>query len=106
MGGSLPALACRVAGLSGHMGCPLAKEEILDSFRSFYFDTALSAHDTTLAALNSFTSPERLLFGTDIPAVSVSMAQWFSTNLKDAVRDTEQMDMIMGGNAQVLLNIA
>lgn len=49
------------------MGCPLSPEEILEDFKSFYFDTALSAHETTLTAIQSFITPDHLLFGTDFP---------------------------------------
>jgi predicted TIM-barrel fold metal-dependent hydrolase len=67
MGGSTPFLAARVAILSKHMGCPLTPDEILEDFQSFYYETALSAHETTLAAMDKFVSPDRMLFGTDFP---------------------------------------
>ncbi|KIK68062.1 hypothetical protein GYMLUDRAFT_238228 [Collybiopsis luxurians FD-317 M1] len=69
MGGSTPFLSPRVAALSNYMGCKLTPEEILTDFQSFYFDTALSAHKTTLSAIHSFITPDRLLFGTDFPGV-------------------------------------
>ena len=67
LGGSTPFLAARVAALSRHMGCPLTHEEILEDFKSFYFDTALSSQETTLTAMKSFVGPDRILFGTDFP---------------------------------------
>ncbi|KAJ7904592.1 hypothetical protein B0H14DRAFT_2328147 [Mycena olivaceomarginata] len=67
MGGSTPFLAARVAVLSRHMGCSLSREEILEDFKSFYYETALSAHETTLSALETFVSSKRILFGTDFP---------------------------------------
>lgn len=67
LGGSTPWLAPRVAVLSTHMGCPLTPSQILDDFKSFYFDTALSAYDTNLTAMLKFVKPDRLLFGTDCP---------------------------------------
>jgi 6-methylsalicylate decarboxylase len=67
MGGSTPFLAPRVAVLSKHMGCPLTHDEILEDFRSFYYETALSAHEATLAAMDKFVTPDRILFGTDFP---------------------------------------
>lgn len=104
MGGSLTALAPRVAGLSGHMGCPLTPEEIMDEFRSFYFDTALSTHETTLAAMNMLIAPERLLYGTDFPAVSVSMVKWFSQNLERHLDDKpEVLAKVLGANSEQLL---
>ena len=67
MGGSTPFLAARVAVLSRHMGCPLTHDEILKDFSSFYYETALSAHETTLAAMDRFVTPDHILFGTDFP---------------------------------------
>ncbi|RPD67200.1 hypothetical protein L226DRAFT_586193, partial [Lentinus tigrinus ALCF2SS1-7] len=67
LGGSTPFLAARVAALSRHMGCLLTHEEILEDFKSFYFDTALSSEETTLTAMKNFVSPDRILFGTDFP---------------------------------------
>lgn len=67
LGGSTPFLASRVAVLSRYMGCELTPEEILDDFRSFYYDTALSAWGPNLTAMDSFVSPTQILFGTDFP---------------------------------------
>lgn len=67
----MPFLAARVAVLSRHMGCALTTEEILEDFKTFYFDTALSSHETTLAAMENFITPDRLLFGTDFPGAYV-----------------------------------
>lgn len=67
MGGSTPSLAPRVAILSTHMGCTLTPAEILEDFKDFYYDTALSAYSATLASLDVFVSPDHILFGTDFP---------------------------------------
>ncbi|KAJ7068341.1 hypothetical protein C8F01DRAFT_957099, partial [Mycena amicta] len=67
LGGSTPFLAARVAALASHMGCELSPEEIMEDFKTFYFDSALSAHPTTLTLMRSFVGPERILFGTDFP---------------------------------------
>ena len=60
-----------MAILSGHMGCHLTPDEIIDDFKSFYYETALSAHETTLKAVDSFVSHEQLLFGTDFPGAVI-----------------------------------
>lgn len=67
MGGSTMILAPRVAVLSPHMGCLLSTEEIIEDFKSFYYDTALAAYDSNLKLMESFVHPERVLFGTDLP---------------------------------------
>lgn len=67
MGGSTPSLAPRVAVLSNHMGCTLTPTEIMEDFKDFYYETALSAYNATLASLDVFVSPDHVLFGTDFP---------------------------------------
>ena len=67
LGGSAPFLAPRVAVLSNYMGSGLTPDDILNDFKTFYYDTALSSHETTLTAMQSFVGPDRLVFGTDFP---------------------------------------
>ena len=69
LGGSTPFLAPRVAVLSNYMGSGLSPEDILDDFKTFYYDTALSSHESTLAAMQSFVGPDRLVLGTDFPGM-------------------------------------
>ena len=96
LGGSTPFLAPRVAVLSHYMGSGLTPEDILEDFKTFYYDTALSSHESTLTAMQSFVSSDRLVFGTDFPgarsseirkfvaystlhvAVSKDMAAWYT----------------------------
>ena len=47
------------------MGCQLSPEECIEDFSTFFFDTALAAHESTLGV--GMLRPERLLFGTDFP---------------------------------------
>ncbi|KAJ6598985.1 hypothetical protein DFH09DRAFT_1243468 [Mycena vulgaris] len=100
LGGSAPFLAARVAVLSGHMGCTLSPDEIIDDFKSFYYETALSAHASTLTAMEAFVSPERILFGTDFPAASAEMVGWYTKNLEQfhAMDDTK-LHNVMAVNA-------
>jgi predicted TIM-barrel fold metal-dependent hydrolase len=67
LGGSVPFMAARVAILARHMGCALTPEEILEDFKSFYFETALSSYETSLAAMKTFVPLDHILFGTDFP---------------------------------------
>lgn len=67
LGGTTPFLASRVAVLSYHMGCPLSPEEILDDFRSFYYETALSSYEPNLLAIEKFVQHDHILFGSDFP---------------------------------------
>ncbi|KAH9482721.1 6-methylsalicylic acid decarboxylase [Psilocybe cubensis] len=67
LGGSTPMLAARVAVLSNHMGCELTPEEILEDFKKFYYETALSGYEGSLAAVDKFIPQDHILFGTDFP---------------------------------------
>ncbi len=117
MGGSTPILASRVAVLSPHMGCLLTPEEILDDFKSFYFDTALSSYDANLTLAESFVGPDHLLFGTDFPgecritcqvnasvlmialAVSKKMTEWYTSHLEGYYAyDPKKLDAVMCEN--------
>jgi len=89
LGGSTPFLAPRVAVLSNYMGSGLTPEDILDDFKTFYYDTALSSHESTLAAMRSFVSPDRVVFGTDFPAVSKDMAVWYTRKVDQFYPDAD-----------------
>ncbi|KAJ7507897.1 hypothetical protein B0H11DRAFT_1969189 [Mycena galericulata] len=100
LGGSTPFLAPRVAVLARHMGCELSPDEIMEDFKSFYYETALSAHATTLTAMDAFVSPDRILFGTDFPAVSADMVGWYTRNLEQfRAADNKKLEDVMAGNA-------
>ncbi|KAG5650589.1 hypothetical protein H0H81_011728 [Sphagnurus paluster] len=99
LGGTTLMLAPRVAVLSKHMGCRLSPEEMLEDFKSFYYETALSSYDATLACLDQFLSPERILYGTDFPAVSLDMAEWYTSNIREYYGKNKKLKMILGGNA-------
>ncbi|KAF5387766.1 hypothetical protein D9615_000473 [Tricholomella constricta] len=124
LGGTTPLLAPRVAVLSNHMGCPLMPEDILEDFKTFYYETALSSYNASLAALDKFVDPSRILFGTDVPgehipisgkhtlrdrfsmrytAVNVKMAKWYTDNVREHYgREGSQLEMVLGGNALFL----
>lgn len=107
LGGSTPFLAPRVAVLSNYMGCGLTPEETLEDFKTFYYETALSSHESTLTAMESFVGPDRLVFGTDFPgrrsprfhgfvtcstlrvAVSKDMALWYTKQTNQIYPDAE-----------------
>ena len=61
-----------MAVLSRHMGSQLTAEEMLEDFKDFYYDTALTASDATLTALDKFVRSDHILFGTDFPGKSHS----------------------------------
>jgi len=82
-GGTLPFLAPRIAlsismmpGVIERYGDPMA------ALRSFYFDTALSAGDSTLSALVKVTDPSHILFGSDFPFAPASAIRHFGEVLE------------------------
>ncbi|KAH6915373.1 amidohydrolase 2 [Coprinopsis sp. MPI-PUGE-AT-0042] len=99
-GGTLLSQAARIAALSHYMGCSLSPEEILEDFKTFYFDTALASYGPNLVALEDFCGIERIVFGTDLPAVNSSSAGWFTDQLaKHYARDTNALDKVLYQNA-------
>ncbi|OCH94140.1 amidohydrolase 2 [Obba rivulosa] len=104
MGGTLPSLAPRVAALSSYMGCSLSPEEIIQDFGSFYYDTALTAHHTTLTAIETLIAPNHLLFGSDFPAVDHRTVDWYTKNVNDFyANDPEQLAKVLWKNTSLLL---
>jgi predicted TIM-barrel fold metal-dependent hydrolase len=103
-GGSTPFLASRVAVLSNYLGCDLSPEEIIADFRTFYFETALSGFETNLIALENFVPTEKILFGTDFPAISLDMARWYTDNVDTYFKSRPLLhEQIMDGNAENLI---
>ncbi len=80
-GGFLPYAAQRFAELAPHVrpDAP-TREELLEAFRRFYFDTALSS-PTALPTLQAFTGSDRVLYGSDYPYAPASVGASFTQNL-------------------------
>ncbi len=73
-GGTLPYLAARLIG--GVTMNPSLHAELGDTavaIRSFWFDLALSANPTQIAALRQVAAPNRILFGTDFPMAPAAL---------------------------------
>ena len=65
-GGFVPYASYRMAGaIALETSRPL--EDVLDDFRSFSFDTALSSTPAALPSLLAFAKPGHVLFGSDWP---------------------------------------
>ena len=103
-GGTLPYLAPRITlsvsmmpGALERCGDPLA------AMRSLYFDTALSAGDSTLSALVKVTDPNHILFGSDYPFAPVSAIRHFGEVLEQATLPGFDRAAVYRGNAAKLL---
>ncbi|KAK7056052.1 amidohydrolase 2 [Favolaschia claudopus] len=84
-GGTLPYLIYRAAGMIPHTpfgkDLGLSTEDIVELGKRFYFDTAISANEVTLAALFKFARPGHVLFGTDYPNAPREGIDYFTRNL-------------------------
>ncbi len=70
-----------MAGLVSHLHCPRNPRQILEDFRSFYYDTALSSSSPQLQALLEFADPSKILFGSDIPYAPLAVVLQITKNL-------------------------
>jgi len=84
MGGSTLALVQRVAGLARYMGASLSEDEILIEFRRYWWDSALSGSYVTACGTKGWGVGDRILWGSDFPAVSMDTVRWFDGQLEKA----------------------
>ncbi|KAJ5415525.1 Amidohydrolase 2 [Penicillium sp. CMV-2018d] len=83
-GGTLPYLIHRAATMLPLMPrtLGLSTEELVESARTFYFDTAISSNPVTLKALFEFAAPGHVLFGSDFPNAPQDAIQHFTDFLE------------------------
>lgn len=75
--------------------------DVLDDFRSFYFDTALSSSPAALPTLLSFARPGHILFGSDWPFAPDAAGQYFADGLDTTVAP-DTLSAINRTNAEAL----
>ncbi|MDQ8705423.1 amidohydrolase family protein [Streptomyces sp. LHD-70] len=75
--------------------------DVLDDFRSFYFDTALSSSPAALPTLLAFAQPGHVLFGSDWPFAPTPAGQYFANGL-DTFAPPEQLRSINRASAEAL----
>ncbi|MGW0457311.1 amidohydrolase family protein [Streptomyces tendae] len=75
--------------------------DVLDDFRSFYFDTALSSSPAALPTLLAFARPGHVLFGSDWPFAPTPAGQYFANGL-DSGLDPDTLRAVNRANAEVL----
>jgi predicted TIM-barrel fold metal-dependent hydrolase len=81
-GGFLPYAAHRFAELAPAVRTDVpATGDLLESFQSFYFDTALASSPASLLALQSFARPGHILYGSDFPYAPTSVVASFTAKL-------------------------
>ncbi|MCT9079892.1 amidohydrolase [Streptomyces fulvoviolaceus] len=75
--------------------------DVLEDFRGFYFDTALSSSPAALPTLLAFARPGHVLFGSDWPFAPTAAGQYFANGLDTGV-DPGALQAVNRSNAEVL----
>ncbi|MGV9711926.1 amidohydrolase family protein [Gordonia sp. NPDC003424] len=103
-GGFVPYASHRMAiAIAGETGRSIL--DILDEFRTFYFDLALTASAASLPSLLAFASPGHVTFGSDWPFAPVAASSYFAANLEIyAGLNTEERSAIEWSNAARLFS--
>lgn len=99
-GGFVPYASHRMAvAIAGDTGrSPL---DVLDDFRGFYYDTALSSSPAALPTLLAFARPGHILFGSDWPFAPAVAGQYFAGGLDSGV-DPGVLQAVNRTNAEIL----
>ncbi|MER6209282.1 amidohydrolase family protein [Streptomyces sp. NPDC001642] len=99
-GGLVPYASHRMAvAIAGDTGrSPLG---VLDDFRGFYYDTALSSSPAALPTLLAFARPGHILFGSDWPFAPAAASQYFTNGLDSGV-DPGVLQSVNRANAEAL----
>jgi len=77
----VPALRIRTDGADDRARRRLSPAEVVEQFRTFYFDTALSAGTAALPTVLAFARPGHLVFGTDWPFAPQPVVDHFTAGL-------------------------
>jgi predicted TIM-barrel fold metal-dependent hydrolase len=102
-GGALPMLASRIEALSRHSK---ARDDIapggdvMNVFGKLYFETANATSAPALAALRAFTTPDRLMFGSDFPYMTMSENL---EGLRAGGFSADELRMVEEGNVRRLI---
>jgi predicted TIM-barrel fold metal-dependent hydrolase len=99
-GGFVPFAAHRMATAPATWG-DLSTAEVVEQFRTFYFDTALTASPSSLPSILAFAKPEHVLFGSDWPFAEEEIP-YYTGFLDNHPMSEEERAGINHGNAQQL----
>lgn len=102
-GGALPMLASRIEALSRHSKARddiAPGGDIMNVFGKLYFETANATSAPALAALRAFTKPDRLMFGSDFPYMTMSENL---AGLRAGGFSADELRMVEEGNARRLI---
>ncbi|GKZ19369.1 hypothetical protein AbraIFM66951_010979 [Aspergillus brasiliensis] len=108
-GGTLPFLITRICTVSKEAAATAriygkSSEEIMEDFRSFYFDLALSSSEAVLKLVLDVIPHDHITYGSDFPYASPDKSLGFKQILDGFPLDPELRDKIYFGNANNLFN--
>ncbi|MFE5814797.1 amidohydrolase family protein [Streptomyces sp. NPDC056479] len=99
-GGFVPYASHRMAvAIASDLG--RSPGDVLEDFRGFYFDTALSSSPAALPTLLAFARPGHILFGSDWPFAPAAAGQYFASGLDSGV-DPGTLTAVNRTNAEAL----
>lgn len=103
-GGNIPYIVDRIAILApiANSEYKKSREEILEDFKKFYFDTALGGSHYALKALLEFADPSRILFGSGIPIATMAVTTFFTELLDKYEFEPGQLEKINKQNSLAL----
>ena len=81
-GGFLPYVVQRFIACAGTLPGAADADTMMQAFRRFYLDTALSSSPTTIPSLKAFADPSHIVFGTDFPYVPGGVQEQFTSMLE------------------------
>jgi predicted TIM-barrel fold metal-dependent hydrolase len=104
-GGAVPYLAWRL--WTGEFTVPglrqVAPSGVYDSLKRFYYDTAMAANSGTFSSLAQLVGPDRIVFGTDYPAMPDYAIQEYLRQIEESPAfDAAARAAIEHENAQAL----
>ncbi|NNN29006.1 amidohydrolase [Streptomyces sp. S3(2020)] len=100
-GGFVPYASHRMAvAIAGDTG--RSALDVLDDFRDFYFDTALSSSPAALPTLLAFARPGHVLFGSDWPFAPTPAGQYFANGLDSHPLVPGSLKAVNHANAEAL----
>lgn len=100
-GGFVPYASHRMATAIAFEG-DRGMEEVVEDFRSFYFDTALSSSPAALPTLLAFARPDHILFGSDWPFAPTEVGGYFAHGLDGGEVPDDARAAIDSANALAL----
>jgi len=100
-GGFVPFAAHRM-GTAPVVWGDMTTEQVVEEFRTFYFDTALTASPSSLPSLLAFARPGHVLFGSDWPFAEEEIP-YYTGHLDSYAMSDEERAGVNYANAQQLI---